>query len=92
MGSDVNYPARTPESGEIVLLDAAASVQFAGDRAILLRVSRIDERYTYDGWTWLSGYQLDRQGNAVAKRDVFVSLAGIKYRTGARPHPPITVP
>ncbi|MFK3984992.1 hypothetical protein ACI2K4_32050 [Micromonospora sp. NPDC050397] len=88
----MNYPGRTPESGEIVLLDAGASVQFAGDRAILLRVSKVDERYTYDGWTWLSGYQLDRQGNATAKRDVFVSLAGIKYRTGVRPPRPTTVP
>ena len=76
----MNYPGRIPEPGEIVLLGAAASVQFGGDRATLLRVTRIDKRPTYDGWIWLSGYELDRRGSAISKRDVFVQIDGIKYR------------
>lgn len=87
----VNDPDRIPEAGEIVLLSAAASVQFSADRAILLRVTRVDKRPTYDGWIWLAGYQLDRRGNAVSKRDVFVQIEGIKYGSEHRQLQPVVV-
>jgi hypothetical protein len=69
---------RVPRPGDVVLLGAAASVQFAADRAIVLRVTRVDFEKTYDGWTWLVGYVLNQRGRAVERREVFVQLAGIR--------------
>jgi hypothetical protein len=69
-----------------VVLTATASVQFAGDRAIALRVTRVQPWPTYHGWVWLSGYQLDRTGRAVAQRTVFVQVDGLRP---ARPAPVI---
>ncbi|QOC91960.1 hypothetical protein [Micromonospora craniellae] len=34
--------------------------------------------WTFDGWIWLEGYQLDAKGNAVERRAVFVRIAGLK--------------
>lgn len=72
--------------GEVLAVGAAASVQFAGDRGFLIRVTQIDKRPTYDGWLWLAGYVLDRRGEAVEKREIFVQRDGLRRAaTGARP-------
>jgi hypothetical protein len=71
-----------PVPGDVVWLGAAASVQFAGGRAIALRLISIDPRPTYRGWVWLIGYELDRQGNAVGRREVFVRVAGVRRMPG----------
>ncbi|MDG4789306.1 hypothetical protein O7626_25840 [Micromonospora sp. WMMD1102] len=71
-----------PRPGDVLLLDGRASVQFADDRALVLRVTSVSERATYYGWCWLTGYALDRAGAAVERREVFVQLAGL------RPVPP----
>ncbi|MFY1575935.1 hypothetical protein ACN26Z_13725 [Verrucosispora sp. WMMD703] len=42
----------------------------AGARALNLRVVSICDRLAYDGWIWLTGYVIDRRGNATAKREV----------------------
>ncbi|MGI5213292.1 hypothetical protein [Plantactinospora sp. CA-290183] len=55
-----------------------ASVQFAGQPRFVFRVISVSRKPTYHGWVWLSGYQLDRQGNAVTKREIFVQLAGLR--------------
>lgn len=66
-----------PSPGDLLVIDGRASVQFAGDRALTLRVVSVCDRPTYEGWVWLTGYVLNRRGNATAKREVFVQLAGL---------------
>ncbi|SCL20531.1 hypothetical protein GA0070616_2004 [Micromonospora nigra] len=63
--------------GDVVLVGAECSVQFAGDRALRLRVSA-DPKPTYDGWIWIAGYVLDARGLATDKREVFVMKAGLR--------------
>lgn len=55
---------RRPRPGDLLRIDEAASVQFAGAAALTLRVISVDERPTYEGWIWLTGYALDAAGNA----------------------------
>ncbi|MFD0819345.1 hypothetical protein [Micromonospora zhanjiangensis] len=46
---------------------------------------------TYDGWVWLTGYELDAEGNAVERREVYVQLAGLlpcQQRNGRLLDPP----
>lgn len=69
---------RLPRAGELVHIGPRASVQFDGDRGFLMRVIRPHAWSTLTGWTWLDGYQLDHQGNAVERRSVFVRVAGIR--------------
>ncbi|WP_211349323.1 hypothetical protein [Micromonospora pisi] len=65
-------------------MDAAASVQFGGASAIVFRVTVVSKQATYDGWVWLHGYVLDRKGEAVEKREIFVQFDGLRLL--ARPH------
>lgn len=67
-----------PRPGEILVVGAEASVQFAGDRAIVLRVVSVCRKPTYHGWCWLTGYVLNRRGEAVDRREVFVRTAGLR--------------
>lgn len=69
-----------PRSGDVLVLDRAASVQFS--TPILFRVIRVHDWSTYQGWAWLDGYQLNAAGQAVERRTVFVRIAGL------RPPPP----
>ncbi|WP_420115818.1 hypothetical protein [Micromonospora sp.] len=62
-------------AGDLVYVTSAASVQFL--RPIRVRVIRVLDWPTYDGWVWLEGYQLDAAGDAVARRKVFVRPAGL---------------
>ncbi|GAB3810449.1 hypothetical protein [Micromonospora zhanjiangensis] len=45
-----------PRPGDLLVIDGRASVQFAGDCALLFRVTTVSERPTYHGWIWLTGY------------------------------------
>lgn len=67
-----------PIPGEELLISREASVQFAGTPAFVFRVISVCPKPTYDGWAWVTGYQLDGRGQAVAKREIFVRLAGLK--------------
>ncbi|MET7876399.1 hypothetical protein ABZS52_05625 [Micromonospora profundi] len=67
-----------PSPGELLVIDGRASVQFAGDRALTFRVVSVSDQPTYEGWVWLTGYVLNRRGNATAKREIFVQLAGLR--------------
>ncbi|MEU6023645.1 hypothetical protein [Micromonospora sp. NPDC047134] len=59
------------KAGDVLHLTRAASPQFV--RPILFRLIKVrTELPTYDGWTWLDGYQLDNKGDAVARRELFV--------------------
>ncbi|MET8836469.1 hypothetical protein ABZV78_21445 [Micromonospora sp. NPDC004540] len=68
-----------PEPGDLLRIDGRASVQFAGDRALTFRVVSVCPRPTYTGWVWLTGYVLDRRGQAVDRREVFVQLTGLRH-------------
>ncbi len=54
-----------PTPGEELLISREASVQFARTPAFVFRVISVCPRPTYDGWAWVTGYQLDGQGQAV---------------------------
>ncbi|GAB3862026.1 hypothetical protein ACFPIJ_47100 [Dactylosporangium cerinum] len=70
------YRSGLSHTGHVVRLSKAASVQFSNP--ILLRVIRVHDWQTYDGWCWLDGYQLSHCGDAVARRSVFVQIAGLQ--------------
>ncbi|MEV0903101.1 hypothetical protein [Actinoplanes sp. NPDC049802] len=75
--------------GNVLFVGRAASVQFAEDRALNLRLIRVDPVSTYDGWIWLEGYVLSPAGEAVERRRIFVQVAGLRLvaRAGS-PAPP----
>ncbi|MEU5905944.1 hypothetical protein [Micromonospora sp. NPDC047527] len=64
--------------GDLLLIGEGCSVQFAGDRALRLRLVSVDSRPTYPGWVWLTGYVLDGKGLAVDRREVYVRRAGVR--------------
>ncbi|MEU3114254.1 hypothetical protein ABZ652_09230 [Micromonospora chalcea] len=68
---------RPPKPGDELWIDREASVQFARQRFIF-RVISVCPKPTYQGWAWLTGYQLDERGSAVDKREIFVRLAGLR--------------
>ncbi|MET8250503.1 hypothetical protein [Micromonospora sp. NPDC005197] len=70
--------ARKPQTGDVLRLTRAASVQFM--RPITVRVIRILDWPTYDGWLWLDGYELAASGDAVACRSLFVMPAGLIWQ------------
>ncbi|WP_405429507.1 hypothetical protein [Micromonospora sp. NBC_00617] len=64
-----------PRAGDVLHLTRAASVQFL--RPIFVRVIRVLDWPTYDGWLWIDGYELAANGDAVARRSLFVMPAGL---------------
>jgi hypothetical protein len=74
----------SPRSGDVVRVTRAASVQFV--EPMLFRVIRVHDWPTYEGWAWLDGYQLNSVGDAIARRSIFVQLAGLMPgRAGVAP-------
>jgi hypothetical protein len=67
--------AAAPRAGDVLLITQAASVQFAVP--ILFRVIRPHDWSTSTGWIWLDGYQLNAAGDAVARRSIYVQIAGL---------------
>lgn len=66
-----------PRAGDVLKVTKAASVQFT--RPMLFRVIRaLADWPTYDGWLWMDGYQLDRTGVAVERRQIFVRPEGLE--------------
>ncbi|MEW2378824.1 hypothetical protein AB0883_22365 [Micromonospora sp. NPDC047812] len=72
-----------PSPGDLLIVDGRASVQFAGDRALTFRVVSVCDQPTYAGWIWLTGYVLNRRGEATDKREIYVQLAGLRPATSA---------
>ncbi|BCJ43526.1 hypothetical protein GCM10010168_41640 [Actinoplanes ianthinogenes] len=66
-----------PRAGDVLHVGGAASVQFAGDRALTFRVIRVDQRQTYAGWLWIDGYVLGPTGDATERRLIFVRRDGL---------------
>ncbi|MGW3619494.1 hypothetical protein [Micromonospora arida] len=75
----------TPAPGDVVFLGSACSVQFTGDRALLLRVMSVGEVDPYNGWMWITGYVLDAKGMAKAKRELYVMRAGVVIQRRTAP-------
>ncbi|MEU5950533.1 hypothetical protein ABZ793_34030 [Micromonospora sp. NPDC047465] len=71
--------------GTVLLIDGRASVQFGGNRALRLRLVAVDDKPTYPGWVWLTGYVLDQRGVATARREVYVQRAGLRIVSAAAP-------
>lgn len=59
-------------------------MQFAGDRALLLRVISVCDKPTYYSWCWLTGYVIDRTGQALERREIFVQTAGLRLARQGR--------
>ncbi|WP_238452742.1 hypothetical protein [Micromonospora sp. ATA51] len=68
----------TPRPGDVVFIGRGCSVQFAGERALRMRVVSVDSTPTYHGWIRLTGYVLSKRGEAVNKREVYVMKAGLR--------------
>lgn len=83
---------RRPEPGDLLHIDGRASVQFAGDRALTFRVVSVCDRPTYAGWIWLTGYVINRRGNATIRREIYVQLAGLHPAPGNTAHRSVRPP
>lgn len=77
-----------PKPGDVLLVDRQASVQFDGARSLVFRVTVVSKQPTYYGWVWLTGYVLDRHGQAIERREIFVQHDGLRL---ARATPPRSV-
>ncbi|MDI6104360.1 hypothetical protein QLQ12_37795 [Actinoplanes sp. NEAU-A12] len=76
-----------PCPGDVFLVGRAASVQFDGDRGLRVRVAWVDLKPTYDGWAWLAVYVLGPDNQAVARRDIYVRVAGLRLVEAAPSRP-----
>jgi len=54
---------------------------------MLFRVIRVLNWQTYDGWAWIEGYQLNKDGEAVVRRSIFVQLCGLQPGNPAHSRP-----
>ncbi|PWR09663.1 hypothetical protein DKT68_11485 [Micromonospora acroterricola] len=65
------------KAGDVIRLTRAASPQFV--RPLTVRVIReLTDRHTYHGWVWVEGYELGRNGMALARRELFVLREGVR--------------
>ena len=70
------HDPRLPASGDVVVIGPKASVQFK--EQFLFGGIRILPWETFDGWCWLDGYVLDRAGDAVERRRLFLQILGLR--------------
>ncbi|MGW3612178.1 hypothetical protein ACWD6N_20205 [Micromonospora sp. NPDC005163] len=72
--------AGTIRSGDLLHLTRDASPQFV--RAVTVRVIRVlADRHTYHGWLWIECYELAPNGDAVARRELYLMPAGVRWLT-----------
>ncbi|MGC4891440.1 hypothetical protein [Micromonospora sp. DT227] len=79
---------RRPEApalraGDVLHLTREASPQFV--RPIRVRMIRVLDLTTYDGWLWADVYQLGPDGNATARRSLFLRRSGVRVLTSPPP-------
>ena len=79
------HPAPRPKAGDVVLVGPRASVQFARGRGFAFRITTVPPYAAARGWIWLRGYVLDRYGNAVQQREIYVCLAGLRHLSTGPP-------
>lgn len=68
-----------------MLIGAACSVQFSGGRALMLRLVAVGDPDPYNDWIWITGYVLDSNGLATAKRELYVMRAGLVVQRPTAP-------
>ncbi|MEU7610113.1 hypothetical protein [Micromonospora sp. NPDC049204] len=73
------------KAGDVVLIGAACSPQFTGDRALRVRLVLVGEVDPYNGWMWIIGYVLDAKWLATARRELYVMRAGIVIQRRTAP-------
>lgn len=84
-------PRQAPlvEAGHVLHITRAASVQFV--KPLFFRVIRPLDWDTYHGWLWLDGYELNRHGEAIDRRTIYVQRSGLRWmRTAPTAQPPTT--
>ncbi|MDG4773515.1 hypothetical protein [Solwaraspora sp. WMMD792] len=69
--------APEPRPGDVLVVGGEASVQFAGERRLRFRVISVDPKPTYEGWLWVTGYVIDKSGDAAERREIFVQRQGL---------------
>ncbi|MFI9638893.1 hypothetical protein ACIG87_02320 [Micromonospora sp. NPDC051925] len=66
--------------GDLLHLTRSASPQFT--RPIIVRAIReLVDQHTYDGWVWITAYQLNAAGDAVRHRELFLRRDGLRWLT-----------
>lgn len=70
-----------PRAGDVLRLDRNVSVQFV--RPVTVRFIRIHDDQTpcvgaETGWRWLDVYELDRSGDAVDRRSIFIDVTAVR--------------
>ncbi|WP_344132896.1 hypothetical protein [Luedemannella flava] len=81
MNPPVSVPSTTGEelrAGDVVRVDGDASVQFADGRGFALRLTSVEPRDRLSRWCWISGYVLNKRGDAVDRRTIYVQWAGLR--------------
>ncbi|MEU8006284.1 hypothetical protein AB0B66_34440 [Catellatospora sp. NPDC049111] len=68
------------QPGDLLHTTREASVQF--QQSMMLRLIRVHDWATYDGWVWLDGYQINAAGDAVERRSIFVQRSGLHFVRG----------
>lgn len=72
---------RELRGGDVLHLTRAASPQFVTPIVVrVIRVCDLPSPPPY-GWEWIDIYQLGPNGSAVARRELFVMLAGVRLLT-----------
>ncbi|WP_412099951.1 hypothetical protein [Micromonospora ureilytica] len=66
-------------------IDRAASVQFKAP--ITVRLIRVLDWITYDGWAWIDCYQLNNKGDAIARRELYLMPERVQVLSRPSPRP-----
>jgi hypothetical protein len=69
---------RMPQSGDVIQLGKGCGVPWEY-LPTLVRVIRMHDWTTSQGMAWIDVYQLNADGDAVARRSVYVQVSGIKW-------------
>ncbi|MEU1888799.1 hypothetical protein ABZ491_25340 [Micromonospora rifamycinica] len=78
---------RPLRAGDVLLLTRTASPQFT--QPITVRVIReLTARHTYQGWVWITAYQLDAAHQAVRRRELYVRRDGLHWLPAPTPPAP----
>lgn len=70
---------RLPVTGEVVAITGACSVQFAGQHFLMRIIHTFSNWSTPEGWVWLTGYVLDKDMQALHRRELLVQVAGLSF-------------
>ncbi|MFI0794085.1 hypothetical protein ACH4OY_15555 [Micromonospora rubida] len=87
MATPLPSPMIELRAGDVLHVAAACSVQFT--KPMMFRLIKVrHDLITYDHWIWLDGYQHDAEGEAAARREIFVLRAGLTVQRRTDPAQP----